>query len=248
MPTGYSRSPKLLKGALIEFSERFIGPVPNVIIFQYNPETMTRSLEVWNPGGGASSSGESSAGGNASHTAQPFDPPESFTLALELDAADALEDPSSHPVAFISGVADRIAAMEMLLYPQGESLLGSLAGSISASLGGASASLGGSSVQPVPRGTVPVVLFVWGPGRIVPVRLTSFSVEEQAYSPLLYPIRAKVSIGLKILTPRDFPTCNRKLSEELAITAFNFTRKQKEVLAAANIANSVESILGMLPF
>jgi hypothetical protein len=82
----------------------------------------------------------------------------------------------------------------------------------------------------------------------VPVRLTSFSVEEQAYSPLLYPIRAKVTIGLKILTPKDFPQCHRKLSEDIAIAAFNFTRKQKEVLAAANMANSVESILGMLPF
>jgi hypothetical protein len=247
MPTGYSRSPKLLKGALIEFSERFIGPIPNVIVFQYNPETMTRALEVWSQGGG----GESAAANETSHTAQPFDPPETFTLALELDAADALEKPESHPVAFISGVADRIAAMEMLLYPQGDSLLGGLMGSISGSLGGASVSgaLGGaSSIQPVPRGTVPVVLFAWGPGRIVPVRVTTFSVEEQAYSPLLYPIRAKVSIGLKILTPKDFPTCHRKLSEDLAITAFNFTRKQKEVLAAANLANSVESILGMLPF
>jgi hypothetical protein len=206
---------------------------------------MTRALEVWSQNGG----GESAASNDTSHTAQPFDPPETFTLALELDAADALEKPESHPVAFISGVADRIAAMEMLLYPQGDSLLGGLMGSISGALGGASASVGGgSAVQPVPRGTVPVVLFVWGPGRIVPVRLTSFSVEEQAYSPLLYPIRAKVSIGLKILTPRDFPTENRKLSEDLAITAFKFTRKQKEVLAAANLANSVESILGMLPF
>ena len=250
MPTGYSRSPKLLKGALIEFSERFIGPIPNVIVFQYNPETMTRTLEVWSQNGG----GDSSASNDTSHTAQPFDPPETFTLALELDAADALENPAAHPVAFISGVADRIAAMEMLLYPQGDSLLGGLLGSVSISVGGAGASVGGAAgaaagaVQPVPRGTVPVVLFVWGPGRIVPVRLTSFTVEEQAYSPLLYPIRAKVNMGLKILTPKDFPTCNRKLSEELAITAFNFTRKQKEVLAAANMANSVESILGMLPF
>ena len=247
MPTGYSRSPKLLKGALIEFSERFIGPIPNVIVFQYNPEMMTRTLEVWSQGGG----GESSASNETSHTAQPYDPPETFTLALELDATDALENPAAHPVAFISGVADRIAAMEMLLYPQGDSLLGGLMGSISGSLGGASASsaLGaGTGVQPASRGTVPVLLFVWGPGRIVPVRLTTFSVEEQAYSPLLYPIRAKVNIGLKILTPKDFPTCNRKLSEDLAITAFKFTRKQKEVLAAANMANSVESILGMLPF
>jgi len=256
MPTGYSRSPKLLKGALVEFSERFIGPIPNVIIFQYNPEAMTRTLEVWSQATGE----ESAASNDTSHTAQPFDPPESFTLALELDAADALEQPESHPVAVISGVADRIAAMEMLLYPQTDSLLGGLLGSITGSLSvgasigggsGISAGIGGAAgggVQPVPRGTVPVVLFVWGPGRIVPVRLTSFSVEEQAYSPLLYPLRAKVSIGLKILTPRDFPACNRKLSEDLAITAFKFTRKQKEVLAAANMANSVESILGMLPF
>jgi hypothetical protein len=254
--SNFSRSPKLLTGALIEFSERFIGPIPNVIVFQYNPESMTRTLEVWSQGG--SGSGESTASTDTSHTAQPMDPPETFTLALELDATDSLEKPESHPVAFISGVADRIAAMEMLLYPQGDSLLGGLLGSVTGSLSvGASVgggggigggALGGGGAQPVPRGTVPVVLFVWGPGRIVPVRLTSFSVEEQAYSPLLYPIRAKVSIGLKILTPKDFPPCHRTLSEDIAIAAFKFTRKQKEVLAAANMANSVESILGMLPF
>jgi hypothetical protein len=253
--TGYSRSPKLLKGALIEFSERFIGPIPNVIVFQYNPETMTRTLEVWSQSG--AQGGESQASNDTSHTAQPFDPPETFSLALELDAADALEKPESHPVAFISGVADRIAAMEMLLYPQADSLLGGLLGSVTGSLS-VGANVGGSNIggalggaggaQTAARGTVPVVLFVWGPGRIVPVRLTSFSVEEQAYSPLLYPIRAKVTIGLKILTPKDFPQCHRKLSEDIAIAAFNFTRKQKEVLAAANMANSVESILGMLPF
>ncbi len=255
MATGYSRSPKLLKGALIEFSERFLGPIPNVIVFQYNPETMTRALEVWNPGGGSTTTGNETSGSHdASQTAQPGDPPETFSLVLELDAADAMEEPDSHPIAVISGVADRIAAMEMLLYPQGDSLLGGLLGSVSGALsgsigGGIGGALGGGGgAQPVPRGTVPVVLFVWGPGRIVPVRLTSFSVEEQAYSPLLYPIRAKVSIGLKILTPKDFPPCDRKFSEDLAIAAFNFTRKQKEVLAAANLANSVESILGMLPF
>jgi hypothetical protein len=258
MSNGFSRSPKLLKGALVEFSERFLGPIPNVIIFQYNPETLTRTLDVWNPGG---EGGGASADSDTAHTAQPFDPPESFTLVLELDAADALEKPESHPVAMISGVADRIAAMEMLLYPQpDDSLLGGLisavSGSLSAGVGGGgvdvggmvSGSLGGGDVKPVPRGTVPVVLFVWGPGRIVPVRLTSFSVEEQAFSPQLYPIRAKVSIGLKILTPKDFPNCKKKLSEELAIAAFKFTRKQKEVLAAANTANSIESIIGMLPF
>jgi hypothetical protein len=57
-----------------------------------------------------------------------------------------------------------------------------------------------------------------------------------------------VNIGLKILTPeKDFPQ-PRTFTQDLAVAAFNFTRKQKEVLAAANLANSVESILGMLPF
>lgn len=243
----YPRSPKLQKGALIEFSERFLGPVPNVIVFQYNPETLSRQLQGWQP----PNSGGNDAG-QASITAQPEDPTESFTLALQLDAADALEHPDTHPVASLSGVADRIAAMEMLLYPQPTNggLLGSLAGSLSvgASVGGASMSMGGGATQPAQRPTVPVVLFVWGPGRIVPVRVTSFGVEEVMHNPLLYPIRATANIGLTILKPKDFPPCDRKLAEQMAIGAYKFTRKQKEILAAANVANSFESILGMLPF
>jgi hypothetical protein len=241
MANGYTRSPKLLKGALVEFSERFIGPVPNIIIFQYNPETLTRTLSVWTPPDLQDGSNPATPP-TASATAQPSDPLESFSVTLELDATDALEEPESHPVAVISGVADRIAALEMLLYPQEKSLLGDLLGSLG--IGG-----GKDPLQTLPRGTVPVVLFVWGTGRIAPVRLTSFSVEEQAFSPTLYPIRAKVTVGLTILTPKDFPPeGKRKFSEDLAVAAFNFTRKQKQILAAANLANSVESILGMLPF
>jgi hypothetical protein len=238
MASGYSQSPKLLKGALVELSQRFIGPVPNVIVFQYNPETLSRSLTVWQP-----PDTDDTGKTKKSATAQPSDPPETFTLNLVLDATDDLEEPESHPVAVVSGVAARIAALEMLLYPQEESLLGGLLGSVSASL---SAAIEGTKT--VPRGTVPIVLFVWGPGRIVPVRLTSFSVEEQAYSPLLYPIRAKVSVGLKVLSPADLKSHPDGTSKALAEAVFKFTRKQKQVLAAANIANSVESILGMLPF
>lgn len=252
MPSGYSRSPKLLKGALVEFSERFIGPIPNIIIFQYNPETLSRTLEVWSPPETKEEGETPGVPKKSASNAQPSDPPETFSVTLELDAADDLE--VGDPVAIVTGVADRIAALEMLLYPQEESLLGGLLGSItgSVSVSAGGVSLGGSAsgaIDTVPKGTVPVVMFVWGPGRIVPVRLTSFSVEEQAFSPILYPIRAKVSVGLKILTPSDFPKEDkRKFSEDLAVAAFKFTRKQKEVLAAANLANSVESILGMLPF
>ena len=115
MPNGYSRSPKLLKGALVELSEPFLGPVPNIIVFQYNPETMTRELTPW--------SGDEWSGGRWEQkdpSAQPFDPGENLTLTLEFDAADDLEDPDSHPVAVVSGVAARPtnSAMLQLISPR----------------------------------------------------------------------------------------------------------------------------------
>jgi hypothetical protein len=239
MTEGYSRSPLLIKGALIEFSERFIGPIPNIIIFQYNPESLTRTLSVYNP----FQADEQTPGAppKIKVDSQPGDPPETFDLTLDLDASDELE--KGDPIAVVTGVADRLAAMEMLLYPQEGSLLGELLGSVSAALGG-----GGPAAEAVPRGSVPIVLFVWGPGRIVPVRLTSFKVEEQAFSPILYPVHAKVTIGLQILTDKDLANFEDSLSKDIAIAAFKFTRTQKQVLAAANLANAVESILGMLPF
>jgi hypothetical protein len=231
---GYSRTPLLLKGALVELSEPFLGPVPNVIIFQFNPETLSRTLNTWSP----EDKDKDGKVLGATQRAAPYDPQEFFSLTLDLDATDALEEPEKHPVAFISGVADRLAALEKLVYPIGSG------GPVGAALG----SLLGL-VDVAKRGTVPVVLFIWGPGRIIPVRLTSFSVEEQAFSPILYPIRAKVSLGLLALTPAAFPPAkDRKIAEKLAVAAYEFTRGQKELLAVANLANSVESVLGMLPF
>jgi len=216
----------------VELSEPFLGPVPNIIVFQYNPETLSRTLSPWRP------PVEKEADLAASNTAQPFDPGETFTITLELDATDALEE--GNPIATLTGVADRIAALEMLLYPVDDK---------GSPLGKALGSLGGLS-QYVPRGRVPVVLFVWGPGRIVPVRLTSFSVDELAFSPTLYPLQAKVTVGLEVLTAESFEKPGKVLStsEKMAVAAYRYTRGQKELLARINLANSVESVLGMLPF
>lgn len=260
MTNGYSRSPKLLKGALIQFSAPMLIPIPNIIIFQYNPETMTRQLTSWSPLERERTYDEQGRGTAAALTAaqenqlrQPFDPAETFSLTLELDAADALEHPDSHPVATIAGVADRISAMEMLCYPPGPGALGGLLNvsvSVSIGAGGISASLG-AAADVVPRREVPIVLFFWGPGRIVPVRITNFSVEEQQYSPLLYPIRAKVNIGLKVLDENHLQNIAGDTSQTaivaIAKACYKFTQAQKEALALANLANSVESIIGMLP-
>jgi hypothetical protein len=255
MATGYSRSPKLLKGALIQFSAPMLIPIPNIIIFQYNPETMTRTLKPWSVAR-AEAAGDSEGKKLETLLAQPYDPQESFSLTLELDATDALEFPESHPIAFVSGVADRIAAMEMLLYPPGDSALGGLLNvSVDISLGGISVNTGANAeaFRKAKRKLVPIVLFFWGPGRVAPVRLTSFQVEEQAFSPLLYPIRAKVSLGLTIVDPYQLKategdTAGETAVIEIAKACYTFTRAQKEVLATANLANSVESIVGMLPF
>jgi hypothetical protein len=244
MPAGYSRSPKLVKGAIIQFSAPLFVPIPNIIIFQYNPETMSRTLTPWAP------PAKDEQGKDDRKTevklAQPYDPVETFNLALELDAADALENPASHPVAVISGVADRVAALEMLMYPQAESTLGGLLGAtLTVSASGIGLSASSTAQVKADRKTVPVVLFFWGPGRILPVRITSFSVDEQAYSPTLYPLRAKVSVGLRVL---DVLEDDGSAAVKIAKTCYTFTRAQKEVLALANVANSVESIMGMLPF
>jgi hypothetical protein len=232
MPSGYSQSPRLLKGALVRLGEPFLGPVPNVIVFQYNPESITRQLTPWTP-----PDRPEGVAPPAPDTAQPFDPGETFTLTLELDATDELEQPDSHPAALVAGVGDRIAAIEQLLYPVGEALLGR---AFSFGLG-----------AELPRRSVPVVLFVWGPGRIVPVRVTSFGVDEQQYSPTLFPIRAKVTLGLRTLTADFFTTTSLgrppTASERVAIAAYKYTRGKQEVLARANVANTAESILGMLP-
>jgi hypothetical protein len=239
-------------------------PIPNIIIFQYNPETMTRQLTPWAPPTreySYSKTGERSlepaalSGQQINMLSQPFDPAETFSLVLELDATDALEEPASHPVAVVAGVADRIAAMEMLCYPPGPSALGGLLSvSVSVSIGssGLSASAGASAAaEAIPRLGVPIVLFFWGPGRIVPVRITTFSIEEQQYSPLLYPIRAKATIGMKVLDENQLLNAEGEASTgavvEIAKACYKFTRAQKEALATANLANSVESIIGMLP-
>jgi hypothetical protein len=266
--TGYSRTPKLLKGAIIHFGAPMLLPIPNIIVFQYNPETMTRTLTPWQPAArtteynddGTVKKVSALSGEQRYRLTQPYDPQEQFSLALELDATDALEHPESHPVAVISGVADRISALEMLLYPPGDSalggLLGSIAGSLSASVsvGGASLSLGGALsgvADMLKRKQVPIVLFFWGPGRIVPVRITTFSVDEQQYSPLLYPIRAKVTVGMRVLDEDDLVTAEGDPAVgavvDIAKACYKFTRAQKELLANANLANSVESIIGMLP-
>lgn len=237
-------APKILKGAFVRLDESGIGAVPQIIAFQYNPESLTRKLKPYEKP--PDKEGEQQ---DVTARAAPYDPEEEMDVVISFDATDDLEDPATHPQAVLTGVADRIAALEMLMYPStATGLLTSAVGALAGAIGI------GSDAEVPTNAEVPVVLFAWGPGRVLPVKITTFSVEEQAFNSALYPIRAKVTVGIKVLTDDYFTSKQRTDSdtltpaESIACAAYRLATTQKQGLAAANVAHGVESLLATLPF
>ena len=237
---------KFLKGALVSFMPTFIGSLPNVIVFQYNPETIRHT---WTAAG---KPGNPRAGGDP--MAADGVPGESFSFKLSVDAIESIADGATNPIAAglatVSGVYTRLAALEMLQYPSG-AFGGGLLGTVSASGGAAGASLsvsGGSATKntAVPRSEVPMVLFVWGPQRIVPVRVTALEITEMLYDALLNPTKADVSITLRVLTPEELSGMTGDL-KGVANAAYSYSQGLRQVQAIANLGDAAASIIGMLP-
>jgi hypothetical protein len=233
---------KFLHGAFVQFMQTFLIPLPNVIIFQFNPEQIVHS---WTPAQSAAQ------GEDDNPLAVRGAPGEVFQFSLHMDARDMIADgsPIAEGIATVSGIYTRIAALEMLMQPTPSSG-GGLVGAVSASVGASGISAGatgGAPQRPVPASQLPTVLFVWGPGRIVPVKLTTLSITETLYDPvLLNPIHAEAQIGLQVLTPRELQYVEGPLAD-VANFAYGFTQKLRQALAIANLANSAESAIGMLP-
>jgi hypothetical protein len=232
---------KFLKGAFVEFTTSFLLPVPNVIIFQFNPETMTHT---WTPAAPASAP---PGGGESNPLAVRGLPGESFSFTLAMDASDMIADgsPVAVGLATASGIYTRLAALEMLLYPTGGNQSGGLLGTVSAAISAATSSA--NSDRSVPQSTVPTVLFVWGPGRILPVRVDSLSIIEKLYdAPFLNPTHAEAQIGLTVLAPDELKAVKGPLGG-LAKDAYLYSLGLRQTLALANLPNAAESIIGMLP-
>jgi hypothetical protein len=233
-----------MRGALIEFMPTFLIPLPNIILFQYNPETMQHQ---WTQPKAAASTGPTS-----NPLAVQGNPGESFSFTLAMDAGDQIADGSAVTagLAQVSGIYSRLAALEMLQYPvspSGGGLLGTLSASIDA--GGISAGIGGSASavsRSVPAFQLPTVLFIWGPGRILPVRVTSLNITEKLYDGLLNPTHAEAQIALTVLTPEELDYVTGPLAG-IAQAAYTYSQALRQALAIANLANAVDSILGMLP-
>jgi hypothetical protein len=178
---GFPNSPRLLKGGLVLIDAE-TAQVLRIIALQYNSDTLTRSLQLQAAGG---------EGGDRSEPLRFKGPAiETFKLDAEIDAADQLEFPDQHRAVVEHGIGPHLAALESLAYPS----TGQLANL------DRQASSGMLEIAPM---EAPLALFVWGKSRIVPVRLTEFSIVEEAFDPALNPIRAKVGLGMRVLSVDD---------------------------------------------
>jgi hypothetical protein len=204
----------LIKGVLASFDDPLLGVIPTVVVFQYNPEQVTR---VFRDESGA----EGSTLGAALNAARPA--PEEYTLTLELDATDGLE--SGGPLTALFGIGPRLAAIEMLMQPVGSSLLGGLVGGL----------LGGGGGAAVPAGRLPLVLLIWGPSRVTPVRLTSLTVRETAFDELLNPIHATADLGLRVLRAADLAA-----DQTIARAAADYYQGLREAKAVLQLPQMIE--------
>jgi hypothetical protein len=177
--SSFPGSPRLLKGG-VALLDPDNGTVQQILPLQYNPDTLTRSLKI--KGVGAES------GDHIEALRLTGPPAETIKVEAEIDATDQLEVADAQ--ATQTGLHATLAALEMMVYPSSAHLI--------ANNGKAS----GGTLEIVPAETS-LTVFIFGPRRIVPVRITEFSITEEAFDPNLNPIRAKVSLGMTVLTVDD---------------------------------------------
>jgi hypothetical protein len=175
-------SPRILKGALVSVSAT--SPIPSVIIFQYNPDTLTRSIKPRAPGGDGARS-------EAMRLTGP--PEETIKVDVEIDAVDQLE--KSDGIATSLGIYPQLSALEMLTYPSSATVIAN------------TVLLAAGTIEIVPA-DAPLTLFIWGAKRILPVRISDFSITEEAHDQALNPIRAKIGLGLRVLGYNDLSITN----------------------------------------
>lgn len=173
-----SRSPQMRKGALVRMD--VFSSMTSSILFQYNPDTLSRTLQV---------QGAGDSGARSEVLRLQGAPVETIKLDIELDATDQLE--RGEPRVAQEGLHAQLAALEMLLYPRSELVITN------------SILMAAGSMEIVPP-VEPLTLFIWGARRVLPVRVSDFSITEEAHDNNLNPIRARVSLSLRVLSYNDF--------------------------------------------
>lgn len=221
--------PSLLKGALVEYGSNLLGPLPNVVIFQFNPENLSRAIHI----------PTRPAAGISRETNQSGEPPvENINLTAHFSAADQLN--KDNPLARMFGIGPQLAALEKMARPSGK-----ISGLLQAAVDAIGSMITGNKSNPtqlIPRLAYPRILFIWGLTRVLPVTLKSMTITEQQYDQFLNPIQAEVAIGLAV-TPVG--KCSNDI---IAQGAFQFSEIAKEAQAALNLVATASQIVDLIPF
>src|SRR6187402_428047 len=182
MASGFTNSPRLLRGGIVTLDPTS-STVKTVIALQYNPDSLSRSLQIQ-----AVPGGQDGVRVDALRLRGPAI--ETIKLEAQLDATDQLEQVKDFPVTAQYGLQPQLAQLEMLVNPTVETLI-------------ADDNLANSGTLEIIPLEQALTLFVWSKSRVVPVRLTEFSITKEAFDPSLNPIRAKVSLGMRVLNVDD---------------------------------------------
>lgn len=206
-------SPRILKGGIVLLDPDRFTVLPNgVIVLQYNPDTLSRTLKIKG----------AEEGGDRSEALRLTGPPvETIKLDAEIDATDQLE--VADPTAVQNGIFPQLAALETIVYPASSTLQNNYN----------LAQQGVLEIMPI---LAPFCLFVWSANRIVPVRITDLSITEEAFDPALNPIRARVSLGLRVLSIDDLSFGDKGGSLYMTY------QKQKENLARLNQSGTLGAV------
>jgi hypothetical protein len=159
------------------------GTPQRIIILQFNPDSLERSVAP-------QASGTEGQGDRMEALRLKGPAIETWKFTAELDSSDQLDVPS--PL----GIHPYLAALETLIQPPSSTIRTNQTLS----------NFGTLEISPI---EAPLTLFSWGSQRVVPVRLTELSISEEAFDTNLSPIRATLSIGLRVLTPSDLPVGHR---------------------------------------
>jgi hypothetical protein len=219
--TNFPRSPRLLKGGIV-LIDPDTSAVKRIIVLQYNPDTLSRTLQV-------KAVGETTDRSEALRLKGP--PVETIKLDAEIDVTDQLEfpDQSQNSDAAKLGLHPHLAALETIIYPTSGQL-------------NSNNNLAKSGTLEIAPMESLLTLFIWSKSRILPVRLTDFSVTEEAFDPQLNPMRAKVSLGMRVLNVDDLGFNHKGGS------LFMIYLQQKEQLATKNVGGTLSALgIGSIP-
>jgi Contractile injection system tube protein len=223
MPSGFSNQPRILRGAFVEFG---ISLPPLIVVFQFNPLTIsrTRTASIDPPRTPRSRGAQNMSLLEKAATADSLTDvrgkqivkvgDETLSFDIRLDATDKLDEGDTLTEQF--GVAPQLSTLELMMVPKGQGLLGAAASML---LGGAGASFSFVDDAKNP----PVILFIWGRKKVMPVNITSMQIKEEEFSTDLNPTRATVSVNLQVIEGPNAP--------------FLYTKAMKEAMSLTNLAN-----------